>query len=418
MPDRAIAARPALSGERYHLAEPPQVISERVDSVPLLLAVLERMGVQRLIDGHIANQSVTGLSHGWVATIWLAALLSQHNARPDTVCRWVEQRQECLRRCTGQPVYSHDFSGTRLREMLRALDDDTCWGSIEVGLNQELRSYDLDPEPVRLLSDALAQAQLARANLQAHLAQAKQELNALNNRRRGKFTRVEDLRRAAEAIVAEHRLEAILRIQCEEQVLARSVRRYRGRPGSVRVEREVSVTFDVDTFTLSDVAWRLGWWVYATTAPIRALAATQMLLAYRSAYLIEYGGDDLGMLFDLDGASPAVRSDGGGFVRLLTIGMRVMALLDRLAPPRYADDLPPERLVGSPAFRSQPTMSGEQLLAAFQDVTLTILKGSRWTSYVLTPLDPSQQRILQSLDLPPDIYTHLWADRIERAVAV
>jgi hypothetical protein len=55
---------------------------ERVDDIPLLLAHLERMGVQQLLDKHFPTHgNWQGLSLGWVASIWLGHILSQGDHR-------------------------------------------------------------------------------------------------------------------------------------------------------------------------------------------------------------------------------------------------------------------------------------------------------------------------------------------------
>ena len=56
--------------------EKPTVITERVDDIPLLLAHLERMGVQRLLDEHFPTHgNWAGLSLGWIAVVWLTHIL-------------------------------------------------------------------------------------------------------------------------------------------------------------------------------------------------------------------------------------------------------------------------------------------------------------------------------------------------------
>ena len=58
--------------------KPLAVKSERVDDIPLLLAQLERMGVQQLLDKHFATHgNWKGLSLGWCSVVWLSYILSQ-----------------------------------------------------------------------------------------------------------------------------------------------------------------------------------------------------------------------------------------------------------------------------------------------------------------------------------------------------
>ena len=128
------------------------IISERVDDIPLVLAQLERMGVQRLLDEHFPTHgNWVGLSLGGVTVVWLTHILSQADHRLHHVEPWATQRLHTLWSCTGQPVHPLDVSDDRLAAGLRALSDDERWGPFEGALTQHLlRVYDLQPERVRV----------------------------------------------------------------------------------------------------------------------------------------------------------------------------------------------------------------------------------------------------------------------------
>jgi transposase len=128
------------------------IISERVDDIPLLLAQLERMGLQPLLDEPVATHGHgVGLSLGWVSVLWLTHLLSEADHRLNHVTPWVAQRLHRLREGTGQPVHPLDVSDDRLATGLEALSDETRWSACEGALHQHvLRVYDLQPAGVRL----------------------------------------------------------------------------------------------------------------------------------------------------------------------------------------------------------------------------------------------------------------------------
>ena len=55
--------------------EEVDIKNERVDDIPLLLAQMERMGIQPLLDSCFPTHgNWKGLSFGWVSTIWLYPL--------------------------------------------------------------------------------------------------------------------------------------------------------------------------------------------------------------------------------------------------------------------------------------------------------------------------------------------------------
>lgn len=86
------------------MTEPLTLTTERVDDSPLLLAQLERMGLQPLLDEHVPTHgNWVGLSLGWVSVLWLTHLLSEGDHRLNHVAPWVQHRLHTLRTCTGPP---------------------------------------------------------------------------------------------------------------------------------------------------------------------------------------------------------------------------------------------------------------------------------------------------------------------------
>src|SRR4029450_3435471 len=114
------------------MAETLTIVSERVDDIPLLLAQLDRMGVQPLLDKHFPTHgNWVGLSLGWVTVLWFTHILSEADHRLNHVQPWAQQRLQTLRGATGEQVHPLDLSADRLAAVLEALSDDTCWQAFE-----------------------------------------------------------------------------------------------------------------------------------------------------------------------------------------------------------------------------------------------------------------------------------------------
>ena len=265
-----------------------------------------------------------------------------------------------------------------------------------------------------LVIRSLKQARAAERALRARLTKAQAAPAALNERQRGKkrFREMEPLRRAAEAILERYRVQGLLQLSCREIVHERPVRCYGGRPAGVRVEREVRVIAVVDEAALEKAVRRLSWRVYAINQPAEQLSLTRAALAYRSQYIIERG-------FGLLRGKPLLltpmylqRDDHAtGLFRLLSIGLWVLTLLEFVARRRLAAE--GTKLAGLYAEnpkRATARPTAERLLETFQEITLTIIQEFHQTRRHLTPLSKLQQRILELLDFPPDIYTRLCAD--------
>src|SRR5215468_1934807 len=128
------------------------IITERVDDIPLLIAQMQRMGLPTLFDTHFPTHgNWTGLSLGWVSTIWLSSILSRGDHRMVHVEPWVAQRLWTLGVTTGQAVKRIDFTDDRLEIVLRRLSEDTRWAAFESALNQHtVRVYDLSTARVQV----------------------------------------------------------------------------------------------------------------------------------------------------------------------------------------------------------------------------------------------------------------------------
>ena len=128
------------------------VTTERIDDFPLLLAVIQQLGLPAIFDQHLGRHGLhQGLSWGWIATIWLAHILTESNHRKQPVQVWVRQAHETIEKITGQQVRELDFTDDRLTLLLRRLSKPETWHAIEKALGQSIiRVYELKPERVRL----------------------------------------------------------------------------------------------------------------------------------------------------------------------------------------------------------------------------------------------------------------------------
>ena len=103
-----------------------------------------------------------------------------------------------------------------------------------------------------------------------------------------------------------------------------------------------------------------------------------------------------------------------GLIRLLTIGLRVLTLLEYTVRRRLAHEQASLAglYAGNPK-RSTTHPTAELLLEAFGELTLIVIQEARHMHCHLTPLSKLQQRILQLLDLSPHIYTRLCGESVE-----
>ncbi len=129
------------------------ITSERIDDFPLLLDTMQRLDLPAILDRHLTRHGLQqGLSWGWIATIWLAHILSEGDHRKLPVQAWVRQAGETILRITGLAELTEwDFTDDRLALVLHRLSHPSTWAAIETELGRNiLRVYQLTPERVRL----------------------------------------------------------------------------------------------------------------------------------------------------------------------------------------------------------------------------------------------------------------------------
>lgn len=124
---------------------------ERVDDLPLLLGFMQHLNCPVLLERHLGSHHLhQGLSNGWLATVWLAFLLSQSNHRKVSVQDWACNHGHTLETLLGQPVRAVEFSDDRLSIILRRLQD-ADWRALETDLWQATcEVYEISYECIRL----------------------------------------------------------------------------------------------------------------------------------------------------------------------------------------------------------------------------------------------------------------------------
>jgi transposase len=263
----------------------------------------------------------------------------------------------------------------------------------------------------RLVVRSLRQAQAAESTLRARVAKAIAQIEALNQRGRGKrrFAEVAALRQEGVTIVQRYGVEAFLWLRFHQHAQRRAVRAYRDRPARIAEERHATVEVRVDEATLEAAVRRLGWRVYSTNQPAEQLSLAQAVLAYRNEYLVEKSlGRLKGRPLSLTPMYVQRDDHATGLIRLLSIALRVLTLLEFVGRRRLATA--GTQLAGlyvGNAKRHTARPTAERLLEAFREITLTIIEGSHQTYRHLTALSSLQQCILEILGFSSELYTRL-----------
>jgi transposase len=262
-----------------------------------------------------------------------------------------------------------------------------------------------------LIVQSIKLAKAARDALQARLAKAQVALGQLNEHKQGKkrYHDVASLQQAVQAILKQHRVEGLLTVTIEEQVEERWVRAYGNRPAEGRDERVLSVRSEVDTSAVEEAIRWLGWRVYATNQPKEVLPLEQAILAYREEYLVERGFGRLkGKPLSLSPMYLQSDQRATGLIRLLSIGLRVLTLLEFSARQHLADTKATVAglYAGNPK-RTTTRPTAEALLGAFQGIHLSLVTIGQQLHCHVSPLSEVQKHLLALWDLSPELYDQL-----------
>jgi transposase len=269
----------------------------------------------------------------------------------------------------------------------------------------------------RLLVRSLAaQVALSRA-LHKRLEQAEAALAELLEARRGKARPRTPLEATAavEAIEERYQVSGLLEVRLQATAHTRTLRAYRGQKAREETTYTLALSTSRNEQAIAAAEARLGWRVYATNRPSEQLSLVQAVLAYRDEYLVERS------LGRLKGAPLSLRplylsreDHATGLLRLLTIGVRVLSVLEYAIRKRLGE----EQASVAGLYAGQPNRTtarptAERVLEAFGNLTLTVVKLPGQIIRHLTPLSVVQQRLLALAGLDPLCYGRLTAHSIE-----
>ncbi|MCP4487517.1 MAG: DUF4277 domain-containing protein, partial [Gammaproteobacteria bacterium] len=128
-----------------------QIITERVDDVPLLIGTMIKIGLVEILDNHIPTHwKQRSLSWGWTAVIWLSHILSEGDHRKSSMTQYINKMRNTLKELTGQNISEDDFTTDRLANLLKYLSNRSYWTAIEQELSERsIEVYELPTEVVR-----------------------------------------------------------------------------------------------------------------------------------------------------------------------------------------------------------------------------------------------------------------------------
>jgi len=247
--------------------------------------------------------------------------------------------------------------------------------------------------------------------LHTRLAKARAALQALNERKQGK-ERIENaaaMQSAADQIIQEYRVTGLLKLEITEQHTEKHIRTYGDRPARNVIETTVSLQVENDAAAIAEAVRWFGWRVYATNQTPEILPLGKAVLAYREEFLVERSFGRLkGKPLSLSPMYLQSDTRATALIRLLSLGLRILTLIEHTARQRLADlnQKLPGLYAGNPK-RTTDRPTAEAMLQAFKGIYLSVVTLGEQVLYHVSPLSEVQTTILSLLDFSAEIYTQL-----------
>ena len=262
-----------------------------------------------------------------------------------------------------------------------------------------------------LIVRSFQSARSTEEGLHTRLAKAQAALQALNERKQGKerIKSVAAMQSAADKIIREYRVTGLLKLEIVEQSTEKHIRAYGDRPTRSVIETTVSLRVENDAAAIAEAVRWFGWRVYATNQSQEILSLDKATLAYREEFLVERSFGRLkGKPLSLSPMYLQSDTRATALIRLLSLGLRILTLIEHKARQRLADLN--EKLSGLYAGNPKRTTdrpTAEAMLQAFTGIYLSVVILGEQILYHISPLSEVQTKILSLLDFSADIFTQL-----------
>lgn len=275
--------------------------------------------------------------------------------------------------------------------------------------NGEVHTHEWTERRFIVLSPEYARKQ--QEQLEKRIEKTEIELGQLVKRRRGYQypESVAELEEKVSNILALEGCEAYLKVDLTEEIERKQIRKYKNRPEREEKRTTFHLQITRQEEKLAQKQRLMGWRAYATNAPEEQLSLSKAVDVYRDAYLHEHGYSRLkGKPLSLTPMYLHKDDQITGLIRLLSLALRVLTLIEFVVRKRVAEE--GGYLTGVYAGnrnRKTKTPRAETLLEVFKGIILTIIHTGEKKWVHLKPLTATQKRILQLLGMTQDVYTSL-----------
>ena len=262
----------------------------------------------------------------------------------------------------------------------------------EVGQTFKVDGQEFTWNERQLVVHSFAMAQTEEKSLRERLQKTSNALEALKKPRRGKkkLKSVSEWEASIVAILKRYRTDGLFKINLQVTKHQKTTRRYLNRLPQTIEEESIYLDFEIIESSVTQQIKLLGWRVYVTNQTTSSLPLKQAVRCYRDEYLTERGFARLkGFPLSLTPIYLQREDHITGLIRLLSIGLRVLTLLEFQVRSSLKENQ--EKLVGlytGNPKRETARPTAELILAAFKEITLVLIEAKNELYAHLTNLSP------------------------------
>lgn len=338
-----------------------------------------KMGA-RAIRIHTHNKGhyyLTPLSLKQCSKAQIQAYLAQKPADDAELTIWSEQDKKGQTR-----IKAKAFEVSEIIEV----DDTYCW--------KERR--------IMVYSPAYAKRQTTALN--DRLAKAQADLDNIFIRKQGRKHPKSnaEAKQAVQKILSKHRVQGFIDVRIQSHEDTKTSRGYLGEPKKVKTK----LSFSLKSAEIEQHKQLMGWRAYACNAPMQQLDTLQVVQCYRSQYKIEHKFDEL--LHRMTALMPIFLHKQNrikALIRLLFLILKTSTLIEfKVREKLKATQQQLKELYPGNPNRATDRPTTKLLLKAFEYITLVIMPLEDKMIIKMTPLKLIQLKILELLEIPPEIY--------------
>jgi len=261
----------------------------------------------------------------------------------------------------------------------------------------------------RIIVYSPAYARRQQISFESRLTKAQNELNLILVAKQGrkKLTTKAQVLALTTQILTKHRVSDFIEVTINEQIVTKTVRKYKDRPKEIRQSSHFELDIKINETEKEEHLQKLGWRAYACNAPLERLNTTQAVECYRDEYKIEHKFDEL--LNRITALMPVylgIPARIKGLIRLLLVALKYVSLIQYQvrAELKTTKQTVKELYPGNPG-RATDKPTTNMILKAFNNIHLTVVSIENKIHVKISDLKPIQLKILELLKIPPETYT-------------